>query len=43
MNTYEMAKGYVKHPTQREERLGIVRGWQEGAAQLGALLRTWVT
>jgi len=35
---YEAAKGYVKDPVQREEQLGIVRGWQEEAEQLKELL-----
>ncbi len=35
----DMARGYVKDPAQREEQLRIVRGWQEEAAQLQALLK----
>ena len=36
---YEMAKGYVKDPTQREEQLRIVMGWQTEAEQLYSLLK----
>lgn len=35
---YEMAKGYVKDPAQREEQLRIVKGWQQEVEQLGSLL-----
>lgn len=35
----ESAKGYIKDPAQREEQLGIVRGWQAECEQLGALLK----
>lgn len=37
---YEMAKGYVKDPAQREEQLGIVRGWQEDVSHLSRILNT---
>ena len=36
---YEMAKGYVKDPVQRDEQLHIVRGWQMEVEQLHLLLR----
>ena len=36
----EAAKGYVKDPTQREEQLRIVCGWQEAVERLAALLET---
>ena len=36
---YDTAKGYVKDPTQREEQLGIVSGWQAEAERLEALLQ----
>jgi hypothetical protein len=35
---YEMAKGYVKDPAQREEQLRIVGGWRAEVEGLGALL-----
>jgi hypothetical protein len=35
---YEMAKGYVKDPMQRDEQLHIVKGWQTEAEQLHVLL-----
>ena len=35
---YEMAKGYVKDPAEREEQLNIVKGWQEEVEQLDTLL-----
>lgn len=37
---YEMAKGYVKDPVQRDEQLRIVRGWQVEVEQLHSLLRS---
>ncbi len=36
---YEMAKGYVKDPVQREEQLRIVKSWQVEVEQLHSLLR----
>lgn len=36
---YELAEGYVRDPEQREEQLGIVRGWQEDVERLEALMR----
>jgi NAD(P)-dependent dehydrogenase (short-subunit alcohol dehydrogenase family) len=36
---YEMAKGYVKDPVQRDEQLRIVRGWQMEVERLHSLLR----
>jgi len=36
---YEMAKGYVKDPVQRDEQLCIVRGWQMEVERLHSLLR----
>lgn len=35
---YKLAQGYLKDPVQREEQLRIVRGWQEDAECLQALL-----
>jgi hypothetical protein len=35
---HKMAEGYLKDPAQREEQLPIVRGWQEEANRLQALL-----
>jgi hypothetical protein len=35
---HDMAKGYVKDPAQRDEQLGIVRGWQTAVEQLDSLL-----
>jgi NAD(P)-dependent dehydrogenase (short-subunit alcohol dehydrogenase family) len=35
---YEMAKGYVKNPEQKEEQLRIVSGWKEEIEQLQKLL-----
>jgi NAD(P)-dependent dehydrogenase (short-subunit alcohol dehydrogenase family) len=35
---HDMAKGYVKDPVQREEQLGMVKGWQQEAEQLAELL-----
>lgn len=35
---YAAAEGYVKDPTQREEQLRIVLGWQEDVEKLTALL-----
>jgi NAD(P)-dependent dehydrogenase (short-subunit alcohol dehydrogenase family) len=35
---YDMAKGYIKDPAQREEQLRIVKGWQEDAERLGQVL-----
>ncbi len=36
---YEMGKGYIKDPLEREKNLAIVRGWQEDAQELGRLLK----
>ncbi len=36
---YEMTKGYVKDPGQRDEHLRIVRNWQEEVERLYSLLR----
>ena len=36
---YEMGKGYIKDPVEREKNLAIVRGWQEDAQELGKLLK----
>ena len=36
---YEMGKGYIKEPQEREKNLAIVRGWQEDAEALGSLLK----
>ena len=33
-NLYEMAKGYIKDPGQREEQLRIVQGWHEDVERL---------
>ena len=35
---YDMAKGYVKDPVQREEQLGIVKGWQTEVEQLHSIM-----
>ena len=35
---HDMAKGYVKDPVEREEQLGIVKGWQGEVEMLHALL-----
>ncbi|MGW8251774.1 MAG: SDR family oxidoreductase [Anaerolineales bacterium] len=35
---HDMASGYVKDPHQREEQLGIVRGWKLDVEQLDTLL-----
>ncbi|MCR4403488.1 MAG: SDR family oxidoreductase [Firmicutes bacterium] len=35
---HKMAEGYVKDPLQRDEQLGIVRGWQEEVERLRALV-----
>jgi len=35
---YEMARGYVKDPAQRDEQLRIVKGWQTEVEQLRLLL-----
>jgi NAD(P)-dependent dehydrogenase (short-subunit alcohol dehydrogenase family) len=36
---YEMAKGYVKDPVQRDEQLRIVKSWQMEVERLHSLLR----
>ena len=36
---YEMGKGYIKDPLEREKNLTIVRGWQSDAEALGRLLK----
>jgi hypothetical protein len=36
---YEMGKGYIKDPLEREKNLAIVRGWQSEAEALGRLLK----
>ena len=36
---YEMGKGYIKDPIEREKNLAIVRGWQADAEVLGRLLK----
>jgi NAD(P)-dependent dehydrogenase (short-subunit alcohol dehydrogenase family) len=36
---YEMGKGYIKDPVEREKNLAIVRGWQTDAEELGRLLK----
>ena len=36
---YEMGKGYIKDPAEREKNLVIVRGWQADAQELGKLLK----
>lgn len=35
---YDMAKGYVKDPRQREEQLAIVKSWQSDAEELEGIL-----
>jgi hypothetical protein len=35
---YDMAKGYVKDPQQREEQLAIVKSWQTDVEELDRLL-----
>jgi NAD(P)-dependent dehydrogenase (short-subunit alcohol dehydrogenase family) len=35
---YAAADGYVKDPAQREEQLGIVRGWQKEVEDLASIL-----
>jgi NAD(P)-dependent dehydrogenase (short-subunit alcohol dehydrogenase family) len=36
---YQMAKGYVKDPVQRDEQLRIVRGWQMEVENLHSIVR----
>jgi len=36
---YEMGKGYIKDPVEREKNLAIVHGWQADAEELGRLLK----
>ena len=36
---YEIGKGYIKDPLEREKNLVIVRGWQSDAEALGRLLK----
>jgi NAD(P)-dependent dehydrogenase (short-subunit alcohol dehydrogenase family) len=36
---YEMGKGYIKDPAEREKNLAIVRGWQGDAEELGKLIK----
>jgi NAD(P)-dependent dehydrogenase (short-subunit alcohol dehydrogenase family) len=36
---YEMAKGYVKNPAQRDKQLRIIKGWQTEVERLHSLLR----
>lgn len=36
---YEMGKGFIKDPVEREKNLAIVRGWQADAEELGRLLK----
>jgi hypothetical protein len=36
---YEMGKGYIKDPLEREKNLAIVRTWQSDAETLGHLLK----
>jgi len=36
---YEMAKGYIKDPVQREEQLCIIENWQKKVEQLSLLLK----
>ncbi len=38
-NLYEMGKGYIKDPAEREKNLAIVRGWQDDAEELERLLK----
>jgi hypothetical protein len=37
---YQMAKGYVKDPVQRDEQLRIVRGWQVEVENLHSILES---
>lgn len=36
---YDMAKGYIKDPVQREEQLAVVNSWVEKAEELDGLVR----
>lgn len=36
---YEMGKGYIKDPVEREKNLAIVHGWQADVEELGRLLK----
>ena len=36
---FEIGKGYIKDPLEREKNLAIVRGWQSDADALGRLLK----
>jgi hypothetical protein len=36
---FEIGKGYIKDPLEREKNLAIVRGWQSDAEALGRLLK----
>ncbi|HTX90205.1 MAG TPA: SDR family NAD(P)-dependent oxidoreductase [Anaerolineales bacterium] len=36
---YEMGKGFIKDPAEREKNLAIVRGWQADAEELEKLLK----
>jgi NAD(P)-dependent dehydrogenase (short-subunit alcohol dehydrogenase family) len=38
-NLYDMAKGYIKAPDQREEQLSIVQGWREDVDRLNTILK----
>jgi hypothetical protein len=38
-NLYEMAKGYIKDPDQREEQLGIVQSWREDVEEMQLILK----
>lgn len=38
-NLYEMAKGYIKDPEQREAQLKIVQGWREDIESLDLILK----
>jgi NAD(P)-dependent dehydrogenase (short-subunit alcohol dehydrogenase family) len=35
---HDMGKGYIKDPVQREEHLGIVRGWQSDVERLNMII-----
>jgi NAD(P)-dependent dehydrogenase (short-subunit alcohol dehydrogenase family) len=37
-NMQQLARGYIRDPAELEKNLAIVRGWQEEAAELAALL-----
>lgn len=37
---YEMGKGFIRDPLQRDEQLNIVRGWQKDVAQLHSIIKS---